>query len=331
MEKIVEENLHKRGHLRMSTFSPGTFQEILNLRSLTLPNLRNSVLELILAKRLKHENILSTREIKVDVQAQFAEMKLNFDANLVSLDRVISGGCLGTRHLKFIMFQLFSLVNYLHFNGLVARNICPSNLMISGSSHVLFGDFSSIRLVRFKNKGTLDHRPNINYSAPELSLNLNQNFFASDIWSLGCLFFEMVEKRPLFRVNHSLDLLRSILQCLGSPVDEQQLNFVSSKGTKKWIKAQRHSQPKSVTSWMKNLGSDHHLRDLLDRCLRLNPVERITAAEALGHPFFSELYDAEEERQALQNHLSSLDLTKMFANGTKRETVRNILLREVDA
>lgn len=331
LEKIVEENLHQRGQLRLSSFRPGTFREVLNLKSLTLPNLRHAALELIVAKRLAHENIFSARDIQLDSQAHCAEMALNYDAGLVGLDRLIAAGCLSTRHLKFIMYQLFSLVNYLHFNGLVARNICPSNLMISDSTHVLFGDFSALRLERFDNKGLLEHRLDINYSAPELSLNLNRNFFASDVWSLGCLLFEMVERRPLFRVNHSLDLLRSILRCLGSPVDNRQLNFVSSKGTIKWIKSQTHSEPKSVTRWMKNLGPNPHLSDLIDKCLRLDPAERITAAEALGHPFFAELYDAEEEKQSLRNHLAPADLATLFAHGAKRQSVLSLLRREVEA
>lgn len=328
-EKILEEQLRRLGRLRMTTFEPGTFREVLNLEALTLPNLRNSALELVLAKKLEHENLFNKKKVLLASDAALAELSLRFDAKLLSLDRLIAQGCLNTQHLKFIMFQLFSLANYLHFNGIVARNFCPSNLLISGSAHVHFGDFSSARFVRARSKGTLEPRLDINYAAPELSLNLNTNFCASDVWSLGCLFFEMIERRPLFRVNYSADLLRSVLRCLGSPIGDAQLDFVSSPGTVKWIKAQPYSPPTSASAWMKPESGDPLLRDLLDRCLRLNPSERISAAEALSHPFFAELYDAEEESQALRNHLDALLLSMLFSEDSSRKRVQEILLREL--
>lgn len=329
LEKINEENMHQLGQLRITHKDSTRYNEIFNLLPLSISNMKNSVLEIMLLNRLSHENIFSQKEIKIDRRNMLVELKCNFKHDLVSLEHLMLRGYLGMKHLKFIMFQLFSLVNYFHFNGVVARNICTKNIMISESSQILFGDFSSMRLQRFENKRSLEHRLDINYAAPELSLNLNKNFFASDIWSLGCIFFEMAERRPLFRVNNSMDQLRSVFQCLGTPTRDEQLSFISNKGTIKWIKSQDYSVKKTISNWMKNNLNNFDLVDLLDKCLKVNPSERISAAQALAHPFFAELYDVEEESRCLHNHLSTLDLGKIFSSSQDKETLKSILIQEL--
>ena len=80
---------------------------------------------------------------------------------------------------------------------------------------------------------------------------------------------------------------------------------------------------------MRTNPSNHHLRDLLDKCLKLNPSERITAAEALSHPFFVELFDADEESQSLKNHLCHVDFAKIYSSTTSRNSLKKLLITEL--
>ena len=328
LDKINEQNLYKQGHLRMKKMVSGKREEIFNLEPLTLQNLKNSVMELILHRRLSHENISKQKQVKIDSHLLIAEINYNTSERLFPLDSLIVKQCLQKSHLKFIMYQLFSVVNYLHFNGVVARNICTKNILLSQSVNLVLDDFSGMRIQGVSNKNSLEHSLDINYAAPELSLNLKENFYASDIWSLGCILFELAGGRPLFRVNHSMDQLRCIFQCLGSPQEEGELSFVSSKGTKKWIQEQKFSDKKPVSQWLDRGVSDDLLKDLLDKCVKLDPSQRITAAQALEHPFFSELYDSEEENQYLQNHFLFDDYAQIFSQEANKQFLKSFLVRQ---
>ena len=136
LEKIKEENLYKLGHLRKKKIAHGKREEILNLEPLTLPNLQNSVMELILHRRLTHENIPKQKQVKINSRLLIAELNCDTSELLFPLDSLIPKQCLQNSHLKFIMYQLFSVVNYLHFNGVVARNICPKNVLLSQSANL---------------------------------------------------------------------------------------------------------------------------------------------------------------------------------------------------
>jgi mitogen-activated protein kinase 1/3 len=329
-EKIIEKNLHQQGHLRLTSRTTSQYIEIFNLSPLTTPNLQNSILELSLQTQLSHENLLSNKSINFDSSSKTARLQCQFDSTAFSLEQMMDLHCLNLNHLKFVMFQLFSLVNYFHYNGLVARNLCPQNILVSESSHVYFGDFSSMRLQKTRNKDALEHRLNINYAAPELSLNLNQNFFASDIWSIGCILFELAERRPLFRVNNSMHLLRSILSCLGTPTSDDELGFVSSKGTVKWMRQQGFVDKKKISQWMQSDMCNAQLKDLLDKCLKLDPAQRISAAEALAHPFFAELYDPEEEMKILKKDTRLGDLKRIYSVGQDKGRLWDYLAKQVE-
>lgn len=284
-------------------------------------------MELILHRRLTHENIPKQKQVKINSRLLIAELNCDTSELLFPLDSLIPKQCLQNSHLKFIMYQLFSVVNYLHFNGVVARNICPKNVLLSQSANLVLDDFSGMRLQGVANRNSLEHSLDINYAAPELSLNLKKNFYASDIWSLGCILFELAGGRPLFRVNHSMDLLRCIFQALGSPEQNEELTFVASEGTRKWIQEQKFSEKKKVSQWLGGEVSDPLLKDLLDKCLKLDPSQRISAAQALEHPFFSELYDSEEESEYLQNHLSFEDYGQIFSQEANKQFLKSFLVR----
>jgi len=130
------------------------------------------------------------------------------------------------------------------------------------------------------------------YRAPELLLD-QKNYTASiDMWSVGCILGEMLARRPLFRGNSSKDQLRLILSLLGKPKAED-VAFVDKPRYKEML---LKMQEKAAIPWSKifHKASPEAL-DMLDQLLQFSPDKRVSASDALQHPYFASLHNPEYE------------------------------------
>lgn len=118
------------------------------------------------------------------------------------------------------------------------------------------------------------------YRAPEVLLGTT---YATpvDMWSVGCIFAELFTRKPLFPGQYEVDQLAKIFEMLGTPSESEwpddsavlRNNFV-------------YARPRSVADMVPEI--DPLAKDLIERMLRFDPKKRITAHEALAHPYFSE-------------------------------------------
>lgn len=116
------------------------------------------------------------------------------------------------------------------------------------------------------------------YRAPEILLGQKVYSTPVDIWSIGCIFSEMAQRRPLFAGDSEIDQIFKIFQIMGTP-NEAMWSGVSAlpdfKQTfPKW-------KPINLNTIATNL--DEKGIDLLEKMVRLDPTKRITAREALEH------------------------------------------------
>lgn len=315
-----EQSYYERGQIRQKFKTSNGSKETINLNRLAKANFLNSITEVILLKNLRHENLFQSNQIMFDKESLKVAVRSSGEEKVASFAQILDSSKMNQDQIKFLMFQLFSVTNYLHFNGLVARSINPSNIMINSHVNLFLNDFSSFRLQRLTKNYAKDYRMDVNYAAPETSLNLDENFYNSDSWSLGCILFELLAHKPLFRVHNSFDYLRSVLQCLGSPAFNDDLKFINNRGTIKWIFSQTIFEKRKASSWLNDpLKVDPLLLDLLDKCLVFDPRKRISCLEALEHPYFSDLYDQAEEKNSLINHIEHIDFKKIFSNPLNSE------------
>ena len=133
------------------------------------------------------------------------------------------------------------------------------------------------------------------YRAPELLLGAPTYGPAVDLWSVGCIFAEMLTRKPLFGAARTeTELLDCIWHLLGTPTEANWPGWSTLPGAG----AAGRSKPRAATPLRPALGltgstsgvtfvSDAGL-DLLRRLLCLDPASRITAEEALRHPWFEE-------------------------------------------
>ena len=116
------------------------------------------------------------------------------------------------------------------------------------------------------------------YRAPELLLSCEEYSGAIDVWSVGCIFAELLGRKPLFPGKDYIHQLTIILQQLGTPA-EQDLGFIQSHKARAYIRSLPHQE---AVPWDTMYPKANRLAlDLLDKMLRFCPDKRIGVEEAL--------------------------------------------------
>ncbi|GJN18305.1 hypothetical protein PR202_gb05453 [Eleusine coracana subsp. coracana] len=162
------------------------------------------------------------------------------------------------------------------------------------------------------------------YRAPELCGSFFSKYTpAIDIWSIGCIFAEVLTGKPLFpgkNVVHQLDLMTDLL---GTPSLDT-ISRVCNEKARRYLSSMRKKEPISFSQKFPNAGP--LALDLLQRLLAFDPKDRPTAEEALAHPYFKGLAKVEREP-------SCQPITKMEFEFERRrvtkEDIRELIFREI--
>jgi cell division cycle 2-like len=191
---------------------------------------------------------------------------------------------------KTLMLQIVSAAEYLHSNWILHRDLKTSNLLMNNRGEIKIADLGMARY-------TGDPPPKLTqlvvtlwYRAPELLLGTENYGSAIDIWSIGCIFAELLTREPLFQGKNEVDQLSKIFNLLGTSTTTSWPGFRSlpnAKALHPILYASSISAPRALpTSKFPYLTSSG--LKLLSELLSLNPADRPSAAETLAHPYFHE-------------------------------------------
>ncbi|KAL6601842.1 kinase-like protein [Neocallimastix californiae] len=117
--------------------------------------------------------------------------------------------------VKQYMYQVLVALEYIHGKGIFHRDLKPENILVKGK-RVKIADFGSCRDIDSKPPYT-EYIATRWYRSPECLLCNGQYSYKMDIWSAGCVFFEIISKNPLFPGNNEIDQIYKIHSVLGTP------------------------------------------------------------------------------------------------------------------
>ncbi|CAL5220802.1 g2876 [Coccomyxa viridis] len=191
---------------------------------------------------------------------------------------------LDPRLIKSFMYQLVKGVAHCHKHGVMHRDLKPQNLLVDDETECLkIADLGLGRAYSVPIKSYTHEIVTLWYRAPEVLLGATHYAPAVDIWSVGCIFAELVTKVPLFPGDCELRQLLHIFKLLGTPTEEE---WAGVSQLRDW-----HEFP----NWRKQSLAEHFPTlepagvDLLDAMFIYDPADRITAKDCLHHPYFDDL------------------------------------------
>lgn len=245
-----------------------------------------------------HEHVITLEEVLYDQPTgRLALVFELMDANLYELIR-------GRRHylnpnlIKSYMWQLMKSLDHMHKKGIFHRDIKPENILIEGPSEVGRGlklaDFGSCRGIYSKQPYT-EYISTRWYRAPECLLTDGYYGPEMDLWGAGCVMFEITSLYPLFPGSNELDQVSRIHKVLGTPSQEV-LNKFRSKGASHISLDFPPQKAIGIPQLIPHASPDSI--DLIVKLLKYDASERITAREAMRHPYFKEIREAEAKQQA---------------------------------
>lgn len=238
---------------------------------------------------LKHENVMSALDILQPPPIDyFQELYVITELMQSDLHRIIvSTQPLTADHVRIFLYQTLRGLKYLHSARILHRDIKPGNLLVNSNCLLKICDFGLARVDepdRSKNM-TLEVVTQY-YRAPELLMGAKHYTSAIDIWSVGCIFAELLGRRILFQARSPIHQLELIIDLLGTPNSED-MKF-ACQGAKKHIRNIPQKQPALAALYILSSQATHEAVHLLCQMLVFNPDKRIDACAALSHPYLEE-------------------------------------------
>jgi len=288
--------------------------------------------EVMLLQELNgHENII--RLLNVIKAENNLDLYLIFDYMEADLFNVIRANILQDIHKKFIIYQILKALKFIHSADIIHRDLKPSNIFINSDCHIKLGDFGLAR--------TVEHNPRIGgmvteyvatrwYRAPEMILAAQKYGKPIDMWSVGCILYEMIVGAPLLPGKSTKDMIKMIFGVTGFP-DRKEYNEVKNECLLQIdydsLLQEKIKKKRNLFKMVSGYTSDKVEIDLLSKLLEFNPKKRLTAEEALEHPYVANFHNIEEEITCDHKIEIPLDDNNKFSKEEYRQKLYDIVLK----
>ncbi|XP_031562891.1 cyclin-dependent kinase 1-A-like [Actinia tenebrosa] len=242
-----------------------------------------AVREISILKELKHHpNVVNLQ----NVLHEDSKLYLVFEFLTCDLKKYLDNtqGHVDKMLVKSYLYQITNAMYFCHARRILHRDLKPQNLLIDSKGLIKLADFGLGRSFGIPVRAYTHEVVTLWYRPPEVLLGSQRYSCPMDIWGVGCIFAEMVTKRPLFHGDSEIDQLFRIFRILGTPTDEHWKGITQLPDYKK-------SFPKwegiGLRAAVPNICEDG--LELLEMMLKYDPAKRISAKRAIKHRYFHDL------------------------------------------
>ncbi|XP_069044041.1 mitogen-activated protein kinase 7 isoform X2 [Lepisosteus oculatus] len=293
-----------------------------------LTNAKRTLRELKILKHFKHDNIIAIKDILQPSQPNcaFKSVYVVLDLMESDLHQIIhSQQPLTAEHTRYFLYQLLRGLKYVHSANVIHRDLKPSNLLVNETCELKIGDFGMARGLSARADESrsfmTEYVATRWYRAPELMLSLHHYSLAIDMWSVGCIFAEMLGRRQLFPGKNYVHQLQLILSVLGTP-PEGVIGAIGAERVRSYVQSLPSRAPLPLASLYPD--AEPAAVGLLGAMLRFDPRERVSVTDALRHPYLAKYHDPEDEPVCVPAFDFEFDKLPM-----SREQIKDAILEEI--
>ncbi|KAF6039081.1 MAPK10 [Bugula neritina] len=253
-------------------------------------------------KLVNHKNIIQLLNVFTPQSSfeQFQDVYLVMELMDANLCQVIQMD-LDHERVSYLVYQMLCGIKHLHSAGIIHRDLKPSNIVVKQDCSLKILDFGLARSAGT----TFMMTPYVvtrYYRAPEVILGMGYEANV-DIWSIGCIFGEMVRGSVMFPGTDHIDQWTKIIELLGTPSNDFLARLQPT------VRSYVANRPKCEAQSPEQLfpdvlfpvpSKDHETlnanmaRDLLKKMLVIDPRNRISVDEAINHPYIRVWFEDDE-------------------------------------
>jgi mitogen-activated protein kinase 15 len=182
----------------------------------------------------------------------------------------------------------------MHTAEVLHRDLKPSNLLLNSECLCKVADFGLARSIamleseKVDNPVLTDYVATRWYRAPEILLGSQKYTKGVDMWSVGCILGELLGGKPMFPGSSTMNQLDRIIEITGTPSPED-IEAIQSPFAATMLDSLTPTEPRNLADVFPNATAE--ALDLLRQSLQFNPEKRITAEQALEHPYVEQFHD----------------------------------------
>lgn len=259
---------------------------------------KRTLRELKILRHLHHENLIDIRLVYLPgAKESFEDVYIVSELMETDLASVLkSPQPLSDDHCQFFFYQILRGLKYIHSADVVHRDLKPRNLLVNSNCDLKICDYGLARVKYpdevFATCPMTEYVCTRWYRAPEVLCSWTDFGKPIDIWSVGCIFAEMLRRKPMFPGRNTQHQLQLIIGCLGNP-GKDVLQRIPNDKCKKFIESLPASSARQLSADVPNACAA--ALDILAQLLHFNPEHRPIAEKCLEHKYIELLHCPEDE------------------------------------